>query len=311
MAATTGTPAATRAIRTEGLSKQFGQTRALGGIDLVVPQHVVFGYLGPNGSGKTTTIRILAGLMRPTAGRAEILGCDATNDREAAQRHIGYLPGDFVGSRDLTGRQFLTYLSNLRGNVDWAGVERLAERLVLDLDRRMGALSHGNRQKVGIVQAFMHDPDLLILDEPTSGLDPLVQREFLQLLREARDRGRTVFLSSHVLSEVEAVADEVAILRAGAIVVTDTVSALERQARRRIDLFFAGAPPVEALRAVPGVHELHVHERMVTLSVEGSTAPLIATAAPFGVENLVTHEPDLEEVFLDWYDPDPEEVGAC
>ncbi len=300
----------TPAIRTEALTKRFGRSRALDGVDLVVPRHVVFGYLGPNGSGKTTTIRILAGLMRPTSGRAEVLGHDVGRDRETAQACIGYLPGNFVGYPDLTGREFLTYLANLRGGVDWARVDLLAERLTLDLERRLGTLSHGNRQKVGIVQAMMHDPELLILDEPTSGLDPLVQREFLALLREARDRGRTVFLSSHVLSEVEAVADEVAILREGRLVVADRVAALEQQAVRRIDLVFTTAPPVGVLDAVSGVRDVRAHERSVTLTVEGSTAALIEAAAPYGVENLVTHEPDLEEVFLDWYSPE-QEAAPC
>ncbi len=299
-----GTPA----IRTQALSKRFGRTTALDGVDLVVPRHVVFGYLGPNGSGKTTTIRILTGLMRPTSGRAEVLGRDVGRQREAAQACLGYLPGNFVGYPELTGREFLTYLAHLRGGVDWGRVGTLAERLTLDLDRRLGTLSHGNRQKVGIVQAMMHDPELLILDEPTTGLDPLVQREFLGLLRETRDRGRTVFLSSHVLSEVEAVADEVAILREGRVVVADRVAALEQQAVRRIDLVFTTAPPAPLLSAIEGVRDVRVHQRSVTLTVEGSTAALIEAAAPYGVENLVTHEPDLEEVFLGWYSPAQEEV---
>jgi ABC-2 type transport system ATP-binding protein len=290
------------AIRISGLTKRYGRTEALAGIDLEVSRGTVFGYLGPNGAGKTTTIRILAGLMRPSHGHAEVFGHDVVADREHAQRCLGYLPGDFVAYPDLTPAQFLRYLANLRGDVDWAVVESLAKRLDLDLDGRIGDLSHGNRQKVGIVQAFMHDPRLLILDEPTSGLDPLVQREFLQLLREARDRGRTVFLSSHVLSEVEAVADVVALVRKGRVVVTDTVANLEHQAVRRLDLVFAGPPPVSALTQVPGVRDLQATERTIHLSLEGSTAELIKAAAPYGVENVRTHEPDLEDVFLGWYD---------
>ena len=290
------------AIRTTGLAKRYGRTSALVGIDLEVPRGTVFGYLGPNGAGKTTTIRILAGLMRPTSGRAEVFGHDVVTDREHAQRCLGYLPGDFAGYPDLTATQFLRYLANLRGDVDWAVVESIAKRLDLDLDGRLGALSHGNRQKVGIVQAFMHEPRLLILDEPTSGLDPLVQREFLQLVREVRDRGGTVFLSSHILSEVEAVADVVALVRKGRLVVTDSVTNLEHQAVRRLDLVFAGEPPVPVLAQVPGVHDLQTSERTVHLALEGSTAALIKAAAPYGVENVITHEPDLEDVFLGWYD---------
>ena len=290
------------AIRTSALTKRYGRTNALAGVDLEVPRGKVFGYLGPNGAGKTTTIRILAGLMRPTSGRGEVFGHDVVADREQAQGCLGYLPGDFTGYPDLTATQFLRYLANLRGGVEWAVVESIAKRLDLDLDGKIGDLSHGNRQKVGIVQAFMHDPRLLILDEPTSGLDPLVQREFLQLVREVRDRGRTVFLSSHVLSEVEAVADVVAILRKGRLVVTDTIANLEHQAVRRLDLVFAGSPPVSALSQVPGVHDIHATERTIHLALEGSTAALIRAAAPYGVENVITHEPDLEDVFLGWYD---------
>ncbi|HEY3006386.1 MAG TPA: ABC transporter ATP-binding protein, partial [Kribbellaceae bacterium] len=189
-------PAAGPAIRTWALSKSYGRRPALTELDLEVPAGGVFGYLGPNGAGKTTTIRLLAGLLRPTSGRAEVLGLDTVRDRERVQRRIGYLPGDFVAYHDLTGEQYLRYLAGLRGGVDWASVERLAKRFDLDLGLRIHTLSHGNRQKVGLVQAFMHGPDLLILDEPTNGLDPIMQREFVTLLRETRDAGRTVFLSS-------------------------------------------------------------------------------------------------------------------
>jgi ABC-2 type transport system ATP-binding protein len=290
------------AISTDGLDKRYGRKQALRAIDLEVPRDVVFGYLGPNGSGKTTTIRILAGLMRPTAGRAEVLGHDVVHDRERVQQLIGYLPGDFVAYPDLTAAQYLSYLSALRGGVSPSVIAQLAERLQLDLAERIGAMSHGNRQKVGIVQAFMHEPELLVLDEPTSGLDPLVQREFLALVRECRDAGRSVFLSSHVLSEVEAVADVVGILRAGKLVVIDTVARLEEQAVRRLELTFTGAPPVEEIGRLPGVHEVQLLGRTIHLSVEGSTAALLSASAPFGVENIVTHEPDLEQVFLGWYE---------
>jgi ABC-2 type transport system ATP-binding protein len=288
-------------IESWGLTKRFGRTQALAGIDLRVPRNVVFGYLGPNGAGKTTTIRILTGLMRPTSGRVEVLGRDVVARREAAQRMIGYLPGDFVAYPDLTGEQYLHHLANLRGGVDWSVVEDIVNRLDVELNRRIGTLSRGNRQKIGIVQAFMHQPELLVLDEPTVGLDPLVQREFLQLVHEARTAGRTVFLSSHVLSEVEAVADLVGIVREGRLVVTDAVSRLQRQAVRRIDLVFAGSPPVDTLRQASGVRQVDVHERTAHLSVEGSTADLLRVAAPLGIENVVTHETDLAEIFLGWY----------
>ena len=289
-------------IQTWGLTKSYHGRPALRGLDLEVPANVVFGYLGPNGAGKTTTIRLLAGLLRPTAGRAEIFGCDAVRAREEAQRHIGYLPGEFVAYPDLSGDEYLRYLGHLRGGVDWSVVDGLAKRLDLDLTARTGTLSHGNKQKVGIVQAFMHNPDVLILDEPTSGLDPLVQREFLGLVREARDAGRTVFLSSHILYEVEAVADVVAILRRGELVVVETVEKLKAQAVRRMDLTFAGLPPMAELVAADGVREVHATGPTAHVVVEGSTAGLLRVAAPHGVVQLVTHEPDLEEIFMTYYE---------
>jgi len=290
------------AIRTWELVKSYHRRPALRGIDLDVPNDVVFGYLGPNGAGKTTTIRLLAGLLRPTSGRAELLGMDIVRDRDQMQRRIGYLPGEFVAYPDLTGEQYLRYLANLRGGVSWSTVEGMAKRLDLDLTGRIGALSHGNRQKVGIVQAFMHEPDVLILDEPTSGLDPLVQREFLGLVRETREQGRTVFLSSHILYEVEAVADTVAIIRGGRLVVVESVDKLKRQALRRIDLTFDGQPPVAQLRTVTAVRDLRVAGSTAHLVVEGSTADLLQVAAPYRVHQVVTHEPDLEEIFLAYYE---------
>jgi len=294
--------AGAEAVRTWSLGKRFGRTEALRGVDLIVPRGVVFGYLGPNGAGKSTTIRIITGLIRPSAGGVAVLGQDVGQDRDAAQRLIGYLPGDFVAYQELTGEQYLRYLGALRGGVSWALVERLAERLDLGLRQRIGTLSHGNRQKVGIVQAFMHEPQLLVLDEPTSGLDPIVQREFLRLVREVRAEGRTVFLSSHVLSEVEAVADVVGILREGRLVVTDTIERLQHQALRRIDLVFAQPPPGDLLRGVPGVRDVRIDGRTAAVTVAGSTAELLRVAAPRGVENVVTHEADLGEIFLGWYE---------
>jgi ABC-2 type transport system ATP-binding protein len=289
-------------IRTYGLTKSYGRRQALLGVDLEVPGGVVFGYLGPNGAGKTTTIRLLAGFIRPTAGRAEVCGFDTVRDRERAQSRIGYLPGDFVAYGDLTGEQYLRYLGNLRGGVRWSTVENIAKRLDLDLAVRVGTLSHGNRQKVGIVQAFMHNPQVLILDEPTSGLDPLVQREFLGLVREARDCGRTVFLSSHILYEVEAVADMVGILRRGQLIVVESVDKLKSRALHRIDLTFDGAPPAAQLAGAAGVRDVGVSGATAHLVVEGSTADLLAVAAPHRVVQVVTHEPDLEEIFMAYYD---------
>ncbi|HEY9333342.1 MAG TPA: ABC transporter ATP-binding protein [Kribbella sp.] len=297
-------------IKTRGLTKRFGRRTALDGLDLDVPPGVIVGYLGPNGAGKTTTIRLLAGLIRPTAGSAIVFGFDAADQYDALQRRIGYLPGEFAAYPDLTGTQYLDYFAHLYGGVDRARIDLLAKRFDLDLGVRIAALSRGNRQKIGIVQAFMHEPDLLILDEPTSGLDPLMQREFRTLLRETSDAGRTVFLSSHVLSEVEAVADTVAILRAGRLVTVQSVQALKDRARRRLDLTFADVPPAATIHAVPGVQDVTVDGRTARVTVTGSTAELIRAVAPYEVTNVLSHEADLEAAFLDYYDGQEEPCSA-
>lgn len=289
-------------VRTEGLTKSYGPTLGLDHLDLEVPAGAVFGYLGPNGAGKTTTIRLLMGLLRPTHGRAEVAGYDAWSQRTAAHRRTGYLPGDFSAYGDLTGEEFLSYLGNLRQGFDRSFVDLLAKRFDLDLTRRIGTLSSGNRQKVGLVQAFMHRPELLILDEPSAGLDPLMQREFLELVREARSAGQTVFLSSHVLTEVEQVADSVAIIRQGHLVVVERVAALKARAVRRLDLTFVDdPPPVEVIKAIPNVREARISGRTMHVAVEGSLAALLRTAADGGLDNVVTHEADLEEIFLSYY----------
>jgi len=289
-------------IRTRLLTKTFRGRPAVRELNLTVPGSLVFGYLGPNGAGKTTTIRLLAGLLRPTSGRAEIGGHDVVRDREWAQRMIGYLPGDFVGYPDLTAASYLAYLGGLRGGVDPDRTRALADRLGLDLSRRIGAMSHGTRQKVGIVQAFMHRPEVLILDEPTAGLDPLVQREFLGMVRDAKRDGQTVFLSSHNLYEVEAVADLVAMLRHGTLAEVESVEKLKAQAVRRMDLTFAAGPPADQLAMLAGIREVTVAGATAHLIVEGSTEELFRVAAPFGIEQVVTHEPDLEDIFLSYYE---------
>ena len=289
------------AIRTRALSKTYGRTVGLERLDLTVPRGVVFGYLGPNGAGKTTTIRLLVGQIRPSGGSGSVLGLDVESNRERVQGKVGYLPGDFVAYPDLTGEQYLTYLANLRGDVDRAHMVELCDRLGLNPGRKIGSLSHGNRQKVGLAQAFMHRPQLLILDEPSSGLDPLVQREFLAMVREARNEGRTVFLSSHVLAEVEAVADSVGILREGRLVIVESVENLRAKALRRLEITFDGDVPIDALRMVHGVRDVQFDQTSVLLEVEGSTAELIRVAAPHGISNIRTVEAGLEQVFLSFY----------
>ncbi len=291
-------------IATRGLTKCYGHTPALEGLELTVPAGVVFGFLGPNGAGKSTTIRVLMGLIRPSAGSATVLGHDVVRERRVIHGLVGYLPGDFTAYNDLTGIEYLTYLSNLRGDVDPTEAQLLAKRFEVDLDRRIGTLSHGNRQKVGIIQACMHRPDLLILDEPTSGLDPLMQHQFIGLVRDVRDRGGTVFLSSHVLTEVEAVADLVGVIRQGRLVMTSGLADLKARTRRRVEFTFnAGTPlPTVELRNVPSVRALEVEGAKVRLVVEGSMAELMRVAAPYGIERVVSNELDLEEVLLHYYE---------
>jgi ABC-2 type transport system ATP-binding protein len=283
------------------LTKRFGRTVALDSLDLEVPSGVVFGYLGPNGAGKTTTLRLLMGLLRPTSGSVTVLGIDVQAEPTAVHRRVGYLPGDFVADPQMTAWEYLQYLGRLRGGVSEVAIDELVERFSLDRSRRIGTLSRGNRQKIGLVQAFMHHPDLLVLDEPTSGLDPLMQREFMALLGERRDAGATVVLSSHILTEVAEIAESVAIIRSGRLVVVDQVEALERRAARRIELDFAELPPNGVLEQVPGVRDVKVVGSMAHLVVEGSTDELVKVAAPYGVRNIVTHEADLEQIFLSFY----------
>ena len=294
-------------IRTHGLTKSFDTTLALDQLDLEVARGCVFGFLGPNGAGKSTTIRLLMGLINPTGGTASVLGFDPVSEPQEVHRRVGYLPGDFAAYRDMTGGRYLRYLADLRGDVDEGRVHDLAERFELDLDRAIGALSHGNRQKVGLIQAMMHQPDLLVLDEPTQGLDPLMQRVFLELLSEQRDAGRTVFLSSHILAEVEEVADRVAIIRNGRLATVSDINALKARTRRRLELRFTEGtqPPFDQLGAVEGVIQVARLGSTVEVVVEGSMAELLRFVAPFGVERVVSNEVDLEGVFLQYYEQQP------
>ena len=295
----------TPVVEAHGLSKHFGDTVALEHLDLDVAPGTVFGFLGPNGAGKTTTIRLLVGLQRPTAGAGRVLGLDITTERDAIHRRVGYLPGDFVAYAHHTAAEYLGFLASVRGGVDAAVLDDLVARFDLDVDRRIGTLSRGNRQKVGIVQAFMHRPEVLILDEPTSGLDPLMQRAFRDVVASARDEGRTVFLSSHVLGEVEQIADTVGILRAGRLVVVEGLEHLKERARRELELTFRGEVPVEALRAAAGVRRVDVVGSRARLVIEGAMDDVFRVAAPAGVENVVAEEAPLEQILLGYYGDQP------
>jgi ABC-2 type transport system ATP-binding protein len=290
------------AIRASGLTKRYGSTLALDRLDLEVRPGEVYGYLGPNGAGKTTTIRLLLGLHRPTAGRAELFGVDAWADPVAAHRRVAYVAGEPSLWPGLTGAETLQYLGRLHGSTDDSYRDALLDRFQLDPSRKIRALSKGNRQKVGIVQALCHDPDVLILDEPTTGLDPLVQREFLALVGEAAGRGAAVLFSSHVLPEVERVATRVAIIRAGQLVTVSTVDDLLDRARRRMELRFAAPVPAGAFDGVAGVAGAEVHDRTALLAVDGPVGPALRAATDAGP--LLRVNPagdDLEDLFVSLY----------
>lgn len=297
----------TPAILTEGLTKRYGPTPGIVDLDLEVRRGEIFGFLGPNGAGKTTTIRTLLDLVHPTSGRATVLGLDSRRDAVEVHRRIGYVPGDVALYEEMTGRELCRYLAHLRGVDAEPEVARLADRLDLDLDRRISSYSSGNRQKVAVVQAFMHRPELLVLDEPSSGLDPLVQQEFYRILTEVRDEGRTVFLSSHILPEVERVADRVGIVRDSRLVTVESVEGLKAKARRRLQLVFAEPVDPAEFTGLPGVEEVTVsHDgRGLDLVVAGSVEAVIRSAARYRVENVRSHEGDLEDAFLSFYGDAP------
>jgi ABC-2 type transport system ATP-binding protein len=291
----------TEMIRAEALVKSYGRRRGLAGLDLEVRQGEVYGFLGPNGAGKTTTIRILLDLIRPTSGRATILGMKPRAGGPALRRRLGYLPGDFTVAGGQTAHELLTHLGYLRGGVPAGRIEALADRLELDLATRIGSLSKGNRQKVAVIQAFMHQPELLILDEPTAGLDPIIQGRFLDLVAESRAAGQTVFMSSHVLSEVQQCADRVGIIRDGRLVAVEAVEALRRRAVRRVEIEFDGPVPLETFAGLPGVLDARIDGSTLCCHLAGRADELVKAAARFGVANLAVEQPDLEELFLAYY----------
>ena len=290
------------AIETHGLTKHYGDFPALKNLDLEVRPSEVFGFLGPNGAGKTTMIRTILDEIRPTAGSATILGFDSHKDSVEIRNHIGYLPGDLAMYPRLTGRDTLTYFANLRGGVDWAYVNELAERLDADLSKKVGDLSTGNRQKVGLIQAFMNRPAVLIMDEPSTGLDPLVQREFQAMMREVVADGRTVFLSSHTLSEVQRISDRVGIIRHGELVAVETVHELRSKAMRRVEFEFATHVDPGVFDDVPGVRDVSANDHRIVLSYDGKMDTLLTkVAGRYEVVDITTAEADLEEIFLTYY----------
>jgi ABC-2 type transport system ATP-binding protein len=297
-------------IQTEKLTKWYGAHRGIEEVDLVIETGEIFGFLGPNGAGKTTTIRLLLDLIRPTSGRAALFGIDSSSDPVAIHRRIGYVPGEFTLYDRLTGGQTLEYFGNLRGGVDRAYQAQLIERIDLDPSRRFKEYSKGNKQKVGLVIALQHRPELLILDEPTAGLDPLVQQTFFEILREVIAGGGTAFLSSHILSEIEKSCDRVAIIRDGRLVKVDRVDALRDLAHHQVELRFAGPVPMADFEGLPGVSDVSADDHVLRLRVYGTMAPLIRAAARHELLDFTSREPSLEETFLAQYGQGAAEVTS-
>ena len=292
------------AVRTEALSLDYRHGRGITDVDLDVPVGEVFGFLGPNGAGKTTTIRVLLDLLRPTSGRASVLGLDSVEQSLEVRRRTGYLPGDLALPSGLTGRQVLDWLSSMRPDTPPVRRDDLVERFGAQLDRPMKQLSKGNRQKIGLVQAFQHDPEMVILDEPTSGLDPLVQDEFHRLVREYVAAGGTVFLSTHSLDEVQHTADRVGIIRDGRIITVETVDALRGRGLRRMTITVrpgSGDDVAAALAAVDGVADLQRRGDLFEFAVTGSYPEVLTALGSMPVVDLLSRAADLDEVFLDLY----------
>jgi ABC-2 type transport system ATP-binding protein len=294
-------------IEVDKLHKSYGAKRGIIDVSFSVPEGEVFGFLGPNGAGKTTTIRILMALIRADGGSARIAGLDCWNQSVDIKRLVGYIPGEPSLDPNLTGGQILEYFANLRGGVDRAYLKKLIDRFDLDTGRKFRQYSTGNKRKVVLIQAFMHRPRVLILDEPTSGLDPLNQQEFDSMVKEAGEEGRTVFLSSHVLSEVEKTCSRVAIIREGRIVRIGGVAELKDIKRYEITISFAQAVPADVFKAVDGVAEVEQldHGHALRIAMQGPADAVIKAAARYQVVSFTSYEPSLEDIFLRYYEPDP------
>jgi len=288
-------------IEARGLVKDYGRVRALNGLELEVRQGEVYGFIGPNGAGKSTTIRVLMDLLRPTSGEARVFGVAPAAGGPGLRARIGYLPGELAMEGRSSAGEHLHHLASLRGGRGRDAIDVLAERFRLDLGRPLRTLSKGNKQKVGVIQAFMHEPELLILDEPTSGLDPLLQHEFLTLVRERSAQGATVFMSSHVLREVESVADRVAVIRDGVTIDVDAVEGLRRRAGQRVSLRFANPPDAEAAAALPHVDGVSVDGDTLHCLLHGEPDALLKWAAQQHVLTWSARDRDLEDLFLDVY----------
>ncbi|MCP4436747.1 MAG: ABC transporter ATP-binding protein [Actinomycetia bacterium] len=301
----------TPAIELDHLTKSYGRTRGVVDLTLEVASGQVFGFLGPNGAGKSTAMRVLLDLHRPTSGAARVFGLDSHGDSLEVRRHVGYLCGDVALYDSLGVMEHLEWLGELRGGVDRSVIRSLAERFDLDLSRKVGDLSKGNRQKVGLVQAFMGRPDLLVLDEPTSGLDPLVQHEFQAMVAEVADEGRTVFLSSHVIDEVDRTCDRVAIIREGRLVTNESIESLRSRSLRTVRVLFESPVDPAAFEALADVTDARVDGNELTVTTTGDADALVKMAARHHVVDLVSERADLEEIFLAYYaQEDPTDTGG-
>lgn len=288
-------------IQTEGLTFYYGRQRGIEDVSLEIRPGEVFGFLGPNGAGKTTTQRVLLDVLRAQRGQATVFGLDSRKEGVAIRQRVGYLPGELSLPKNLTARQFLESMARIRGVKDLRTLYELCERLELDPNRRLRQYSRGNKQKVGLVAAMLHQPELLILDEPTSGLDPLVQQTVLELVRAARSEGRTVFFSSHVLSEVQAVCDRVGIIRAGRLVAVERVDTLVKQQFRRLHLTLDRLPATDAFEKLEGVRELARHEKRISLEIRQNLAGAMQAALEYGLLDLAEQPVTLEDIFLAYY----------
>ena len=289
-------------LRTSGLTKNYGDLAALADLNLSVSAGEVFGFLGPNGAGKTTAIRLLMNEIGATSGTASILGLDVHRDSVALRHRIGYLPSELELYPNMTGADLIHFFANLRGGVDARYVEQLGERLNAQMSKKIGDLSSGNRQKIGIIQAFMNKPEFVILDEPSAGLDPLVQRELQGLIRETADQGGTVFLSSHTLSEVQRVADRVGIIRSGKLIALETIASLRGKGIRKIEIELASEPEESVFEGITGIRSLLIERNRVFISYEGTMEKLLsAVMSKCDLLDVSTNEADLEEVFLTYY----------
>ncbi len=297
-------------IALERLTKSYGKSRGIIDVDLEVGLGEIFGFLGPNGAGKTTTIRTMLDLIRPTSGKAFVFGIESTADPVAIHRRVGYIPGEFALYDRLTGKQTLEYFANLRGGVDPAYQAMLIDRFDLEAGKRFKEYSKGNKQKVGVIAALQHKPELLVLDEPTSGLDPLVQQTFFATVREHVAGGATVFLSSHILSEVEKSCHRVAIIRDGQIVKLGTVEGLRDLAHHQVELRFAGPVPSDTFAHLPGVSEVVAEDHVLRMRVTGAITPVVRAAAQFELLDFVSREPSLEETFLAQYGGEAAGAGS-